>query len=308
MLLQLSTLNREALGALRTDASFPPVWRDRHELERATNESVDRLKEERRRAAKERGTLRRIQERFDALLWTEEPELLDRPDVPDSDKLEIVRALDLLNRTFLSYHRFLRQLRPFVEAVKTRTGRPARVLELASGSGEFTLALAALAKKKGLPVEITGSDIVPAYIDEGKRAAAARGLEVDFRVLNAFALDEIESGAFDLVFIAQTMHHFTPGQLAMLIAEGSRVASTAFVGIDGARSLLLFGFLPLVSFRIGDRKFLHDALISARRFRSVAELELIARIAAPSAAIRVRMDHPFFTVLTVEALARSARS
>lgn len=83
----------------------------------------------------------------------------------------------------------------------------------------------------------------------------------------------------------------------MLIAESKRVASEAFIGIDGARSVFLFALLPLVSF--GVPHFLHDAMISARRFYSRAELELIARIAAPNARVGVRFDHPGFSVVTV---------
>jgi len=59
-------------------------------------------------------------------------------------KIDMVAALNQLNVCLFSYHRFLRLLTPIIENIVEREGRPARILELACGSGEFTLSLAAM--------------------------------------------------------------------------------------------------------------------------------------------------------------------
>ncbi len=272
-------------------------------LERRVDQAVERLRYGRHCAAEEAGGAEWARHALDVALRTDRAELLDRADVPAQRKLAIVRALHRQNRAVFSYARFLRHLEPLVREVQAREGRPARVLELASGSGEFTLALAELAERKRLPVEITGSDVVAAYVDDGNARATRRRLKVRFEVVNAFDMSALAPGAYDVAFIAQSLHHFTPGQLAMMIAQARRVAKAGFVGIDGHRSLLVLAFLgvagPLSAAASLTPGFLHDAWVSGRKMYPMAELELIAQLATPEGRVTVREDFPGFTVLTV---------
>lgn len=298
-MLQLEALNRRALAAMEAGGALPAAADDA-ELERAVDAAVARLRAERERAA---GAWERVATAIDRRVRTDAVEYMDRDDLPAEEKVRLVRALHRFNRTLLSYHRFLAILKPHVEAVNALTGRPARVLELASGSGEFTLELARLAARRGLPVEVTGSDIVPAYVERGNAEAAARGVPARFVRLNAFEMTGVAPGDHDLVFIAQSAHHFTPGQLARMIRRAHRVASRAFLLVDGFRSLWLLGMLAatggVAGAVFGAPQFLHDAVVSGRRFFSEPELALIARLAAPAADIDVRTSRPGLSVLTV---------
>lgn len=302
-MLQLTDVARESLAALRAAGEFPPPWSTATELDALADRWVARLREEQRDRAARRGPFTALRERVDALLRTDAPEYLDREDCPDRIKLRIVRALHAQNVTFRSYGRFLRALLPVARRAGERRGRSARILELASGSGEFTMALANLAQRRGLPLEITGSDVVETYVRDSAQRARARGVPVAFRVVNAFDMRDVEPGSFDLAFIAQSIHHFRPGQLARAVAESMRVVG-AFVGIDGYRSLLLLGVLGLTgtvgSLTGRSHHYVHDAVLSARKLYSQAELELIAQLAAPWADVRVEHDWPAFSVLTVE--------
>jgi hypothetical protein len=174
-----------------------------------------------------------------------------------------------------------RPFAPLARETAARHGRPARLPELASGSGEPTSALARLARRKRLPVEITGSDYIPKYIDAGNALAKKKGLSVSFRHINAFDMADVLDGAFDIVFISQSIHHFTAGQLAMMAAQARRAATTAFVGFDGYRGPMLLAALPLFRALPLRPSFAHDGWIMARRLFSMAELDIIARIAAP---------------------------
>ena len=191
-----------------------------------------------------------------------------------------------------------------MRALHVELGRPVRILELASGAGECSLALARDFARRRMPVEITGSDIVPVHVREATAAARARGIDVEFRVLDAFTLDAT-SGEWDLIFVAQSMHHFTPGQLARIIAGARAREARRFVGTDGVRSLWLLAFLAVsttpMSLYMRSRAFSHDAVVSARRFFAEAELGLIARTAAPDDNVEVYTAHPGFSVLAVRA-------
>ena len=239
---------------------------------------------------------------LDEALRTDTLEHFDEPDYPEEKRLALARQLHRFNRLVFSYGRFLSVLRPFIEEVAGRRGRPARVLELASGSGEFAMALAKLSATRGLPVEVTGSDVQPAFVEAARERADARGLPVRFQQLDAFDLDHQPADAFDLVFIAQSLHHFNAGQLARVVASGHRLAEVAFVAVDGYRSLYLLSFLALATLPLsGALDFLHDSVVTARKLYSLAELDLLARLAAPEARVEVRANHPGFSVLTVQA-------
>lgn len=302
-MLQLETLSRELIDGYEAAGDLPAAWESMAELESVVDHLLDRLRADRLAAAGRRGPLTRVRAQLDASLRTKTPEMLDRPDVDDRTKVGIVKVLHGMNRAAGTYRAFLRVLAPWLRGAARDRGRPARLLELASGAGEFTLALARAARERKLPVEVTGSDIVGAYVERGNTLARRRGLDVTFRTLNAFDMSDLKHGDYDVIFIGQTIHHFTPGQVAMMIAQSRRVASHAFVGVDGARSLTNLALLSTVAagagLVAGSPGFSHDAIISARRFYAAAELELIARVAAPRSTVTVRTVFPRHSVLTV---------
>lgn len=283
---------------LAAEGGFPPPWTTMEELRAAADDYIGRVLAERSRLSRERGGVLALADALDRAVRTDEIEYLDDPDFPEDVKQRMVRALHHLNLSFFSYHRFVRILAPLVREAAARHGRPARVLELASGSGEFTLAMARLAVRRRLPVVITGSDYIPTHVAEGNRRARERGLPVEFREINAFAMDKsVAPGEFDIVFIAQSIHHFSPGQLAMMIAQARATATTAFVGVDGYRCLPLVGILPGLAALKLRKSFIHDAWITSRRLFTELELSLAAGIAAPDSPSLVVRSWPFHSVL-----------
>jgi len=136
-------------------------------------------------------------------------------------------------------------------------------------------------------------------MDLARRKARKRGIPVDFFPLNAFSMKELEVGAFDIIFICQSTHHFTPGQVAMMIAQARDRGARAFVSIDGRRSLrVLLGltFTSLFGLRLS---VIHDAVITGRKLYSDQELAIIAHIAAPGSPALVTQCWPTHSVLTV---------
>jgi hypothetical protein len=109
----------------------------------------------------------------------------------------------------------------------------------------------------------------------------------------------VPTGAYDVVFVAQSLHHFSPGALAKMIVESRRVARRAFVGIDVRRSLSVFPFGIGVAALMGGRAFVHDSVLTMRKVYSEAELAFVAELAAPQSRIRVRPLHPGYSMLTV---------
>ena len=185
---QLREIDRALLQELEARPTFPPDWDSMADLARVADDAVDAFRDARRVRA-EGSVLTRARAALDHAAQTDRLEYLDRDDVPQRVRHRLVRRLHRFNRFLMSYRRFLGVLQPVIEAVSLREQRPARVLELGSGSGAFALALARLATRRQLPVEITGSDVVDRYIDSANVEASRRGLPVRFRHINAFALD-----------------------------------------------------------------------------------------------------------------------
>ncbi|MEI8033210.1 MAG: class I SAM-dependent methyltransferase [Chlorobiaceae bacterium] len=278
-MLQLDTAGCRALEKLRSGGDFPSPWRGMAELERAADEGVARFLEERWKVSLELGGGFLLNELIDRALRTSDVEHMDDRHLPEKERLALVRALDRQNGMMRLYPRYVDILRPLIEDIAARNSRKARLLELACGSGGLSFALAEEISKGVLPAEITGSDIVPAFIDAGNALAREKNLPVSFRVLDAFDMQLVDGEKFDLIVISQSLHHFTPGQLAVMIAHAATQASTAFVGIDGYRSTLLACGVPLIAALQGIPAFAQDGFTSARKFYSEMELDLIAGIA-----------------------------
>ncbi|MBN1928947.1 MAG: methyltransferase domain-containing protein [Chlorobiaceae bacterium] len=290
-MLQLETAGYKTLDHLRSRGEFPPKWTEIDELEQLTNHFMERFRAERFVASQELGPGFLIPELIDRAVRSDETEHMDDESHPGDDRLEWVRALDRMNLMTNSYAHQCNRLMPVIAGL-TRPDRPLGILELAAGSGGLAFALAERSRQAGIDVRITASDIVPEMISEGNRLAAERNLPVKFRELNAFSLDGLEPGMADLVVISQSLHHFTPGQIALMIAQAQRHGASAFVGIDGFRSLLLTGGVPLVASLQGILPFTLDGLTSARKFYSAIELGIIAAIATGKERHRVECSWP----------------
>ena len=278
-MLQLHTAGYKALENLRSSGEFPAGCLTMDDLQRRTDNAVARFLDERLVVSQELGGGFLLLELLDRAIRTSDNELMDSLNLPESERLAMVKALDRQNMMMQLYPRYIDILQPLITEVAEHAKREVRVLELASGAGGLALALAEAGQLKNLDVRITGSDIVPAFVEEGNGIAAQKKFPVTFRLLNAFDLKELEKGEFDIVVMAQSLHHFTPGQLAVIIAQSARHATTAFVGIDGYRSVLLTGGVPLVASLQGIGSFTLDGLTSARKFYSELEQDIIAEIA-----------------------------
>ena len=296
-MLQLRTAGYLALDNIRARGGFPPRWSGFEELETVTDNFVERFREERSVASRELGPGYELIERFDRGVRSTETEHMDSDSINGKEKLELVRALDRMNAMTLGYRHQIDLLDPIVDELSRRRQGPVRVLELACGSGGLAFALAGHYLNSSIGIDVTASDIVPETVAEGSRRAMECSLPVKFNVMNAFDFAGVEQGSYDLVIISQSMHHFSPGQLALMIARSEAHGASAFVGLDGYRSLLLLAGVPFVASLQGMESFTADGLTSARKFYTEVELDIIAEIATRRKMHRTRSSWPMSMLL-----------
>ena len=291
-MLQLKTAGYIALDNIRKRFAFPPQWQTQEELEQVTDRYHAEFLDERFMVSRTLGTVFFGAELIDRSIRTDEQEHMDDPSLPASKKLEMIRALDNMNNMMLLYPQYISVIEPSIRKIAQKKKQPAKILELASGAGGLAFAIAAQAKRSVLPVEITGSDIVPEYVEYCNRTAAEQKLPVSFKIINAFAMDALENCSCDIILISQSLHHFTPGQLARIIVQSREQGASVFLGLDGHRGLDLLVGVPLVAMLQGIRTLVLDGYTSARKFYSEPELDLIAEIATASKHYSTNLSWP----------------
>lgn len=116
------------------------------------------------------------------------------------------------------------------EALDLRPG--ARVLDVAAGNGNATLAFARRFHR------VSSTDYVPALLEKGRRRAAAEAVDVDFQLADAEALP-FDDQSFDAV-VSTFGVMFTPNQ-AKAAAEMSRVVRRG--GLIGMANWTPNGFI-----------------------------------------------------------------
>jgi SAM-dependent methyltransferase len=311
-MLGLRDLDASVAEAMRAEEGFPPRWTDLDELESVADDSLAAFRRRRRSAARDRGPTWGLRDAVDRFVRTDRDEYIDRPDVDEETKLEAVRELHRMNQVLGSYDVFADVLSYVADGVRPEGPHDGsvEVLELASGYGAFALELERTGRADAAGVAVTGSDVVPRYVADANERAASEDLATRFVELDALdlgpdavtrAADGVEGATVDpdVVFVAQSVHHFTPGQLARMVGGAGEVAD-AFVAIDGRRTARLLGFLgPMAAVGSRDPLLTHDAVVSSQRLYPEAELDLLARIAAPDATVTTGARPPGFTVLDV---------
>ncbi len=282
--LLLRSTRRQVLVELLAEAaprvaSLRAAWDDdraaaRGELRDLVDALLPRMRAEVLRRAAAASWPRRLCGAVDGRMPVDTVELMDRDDVDDAVKERIITDLDRVQERIGTYDRLLDVAAPYLSPGSS--GRPLRWLDVASGHGGLPLWLARRAASEGPRLEVTASDVNPAFVRLVRERASREGVRVEARVLDALAMD-IEPGSFDIVTCTAAIHHLSPGQVAVLYAEAARVARRGVVFLDGYRSPTQLGVaLGLFAVSGASRGALHDCAVSVRKMFVPEELGLLA--------------------------------
>jgi SAM-dependent methyltransferase len=247
------------------------------------------------RLASDRAWLR-LANQLDRWLPTEEGELMDDPSLSEERRTTLLRTLDESNRRRGVYDRFLGVLEPLLGPPSSA---PLTVLDLASGHGGFPLFVAGSPRLAGRDLRVIASDVRPEYVALGRGRAARAGLSnIEFRVIDAFALDKaLEQGEVDIITCTQSLHHFGPGPTALILSQAARHARRGILFIDLARAVFVALTVGAGALVTPDRGYAHDSWVSARKAFVPEELELIARCAPGGERLSAFYLSPGYAVL-----------
>ena len=156
-------------------------------------------------------------------------------DEPGLDPQEHRRALIALGRANL-VSRTTAVIWPVIRrAALAASGRPLRLLDIASGGGHVAVALARRAAREGVPIEMTGCDISPVAIDFARTLAARAGVE-GVRFEAADALRGAWPADADVVLSTLFLHHLEEPEAVSLLARMKAAARRTVVVSDLRRS------------------------------------------------------------------------
>jgi 2-polyprenyl-3-methyl-5-hydroxy-6-metoxy-1,4-benzoquinol methylase len=199
-----------------------------------------------------------------------EVEQMDRPQ-PASRELEnTLRQLESMNRKF-GGHRYLLR---FLEK-RFRPGRSFRVLDLATGAGDFPRAMTNWARGRDIELLVDAVDSSEAIVALAEKFS--RGYD-EIRYFQSDALTFQSHEYYDLVHCSLSLHHFSAAE-AVKFLEHCRELSREFVLItDLERNVFTRIAVHLVNTLFGHREMtVNDGDISARRAFSFTEFSAVAK-------------------------------
>lgn len=209
---------------------------------------------------------------LDRRLQTGRLEYLDRDDVDDRVKRQVIWSLDWMGRILRDHQHLAARALPFVANISEP-----RILELGAGHG--ALSQAVLTLRPDARVTVTDIDPVSvANIASGDLGSDPRAV---VRRVDATDIDAPDQ-SYDLALFALSFHHLPPVQAARVLAEGTRVADTLLIcdlyrPAAPVHLLRLASMLPFVLL-----PFAHDGLISSLRAYSPSAFRALAAHADPA--------------------------
>ena len=209
---------------------------------------------------------------LDRRLETDCQEYLDRDDVDDRIKRQVIGSLDFVGRVFGNHARFAELALEQVADVPDP-----KILELGAGHGGLSRELLGMHPT----AEVTVTDVDATSLAEIAAADLGSHPRAAVREMDATAI-EAADGYYDLAVFALSFHHLPPAPAAKVIAEGTRAANKLMI-IDLPRPpsplhvLRLALFLP---FTVAV-PFMHDGFISSLRAYSPSAMRALAAHAGP---------------------------
>ncbi len=157
------------------------------------------------------------------------PELMDQPDLDGRQHTHALRGLERINFWSGSVH----ILWPPILALLRQTGRPLRVLDLASGAGDVPIGLWRRARRAGLALDLDAWDVSPRAVAYGRARAEAAGASVQF-----FEADAIRTAIppqYDVMTSSLFLHHLDEQQAHDLLQRMAQAAKRLVLVNDLAR-------------------------------------------------------------------------
>jgi ubiquinone/menaquinone biosynthesis C-methylase UbiE len=215
-----------------------------------------------------------------------DPEMLDRPDLPHSERVSTYRFLEIVNKIGGA-----RAIGKELARLSRSWRGPIRILDVGSGGADIPRAIARWAARAGHDVSIVCLDNTPdaiAWARERSRAfPRIRFVRGDARAI------PFPPGSFDYVICSLFLHHLGDEEVVGALAAFDRLATRGLVLCDLIRSRIGWLSAKLVTL-LGAPVVRFDGPLSVRRSFTLDEIRGLARRAGlPWVRARRVLGHHF---------------
>jgi len=185
-----------------------------------------------------------------------EPELMDQPGLEPHLHAHALNGLKRLNRfsrssailwrpiDALAKQRGNQRGKQSGDQAARQSGKPVRVLDIASGGGDVVLSLARQAVRRGLSFEFQGCDISPFSVRYANEQAESIGAaNVSFTLLNA--INEPLPAGFDVIMCSLFLHHLSQADALTLLSKMAEATQDMVLVNDLRRTRLGYAMAQL---------------------------------------------------------------
>ncbi|MGI9518530.1 MAG: methyltransferase domain-containing protein [Pirellulaceae bacterium] len=151
-------------------------------------------------------------------------EIMDQPDLNQQRHFDALRGLTRINRI----SRASSVMWDPIERLARGTGRPLRILDLATGAGDLPIRLWQLGQEAGLSLNIAACDKSPTALQYARNNA--RRAEADVKFFELDLIDDDIPGEYDVIICSLFLHHLeVPAVVELLRKIGDQVGQLLIV-------------------------------------------------------------------------------
>lgn len=198
------------------------------------------------------------------------PEIMDDLQISGEVVGQTLRELEVINRLLGGNQVTVTGLSALLK--NWNESRPVRITDMGCGGGDMLIRISNWARKKGIPVELTGVDANPHIVEYAR--THSKGHSIKYLQENIFDFDAIPES--DIVIATLFLHHFSESELANILKEWSKRCALGIVVNDIHRHWLAFHSIALLTRWFSKSKMvINDAPLSVQRAFRRQELEEI---------------------------------
>ena len=184
---------------------------------------------------------------------------MDDPALPAAEHRRALMGLARLN----SYSDSVGVLWPEVRRLAMELGRPVKILDVATGSGDVPLGLWRRATRAGFAVELIACDISPVALEAAVERTSAAGATVEYFAADALA-EPLPAG-FDIVTCSLFLHHLSDDNAVTLLARLAAATECLVLVNDLSRSRWNLGLVWMATRLLTRSRVVHaDGPLSVR--------------------------------------------
>ena len=229
-----------------------------------------------------------------------EPELMDAPDLDPAVHTAALAGLRRINWLTRSAAILWPAIARAAAAIRPT---PLRVLDLACGSGDNAVAIARLARRRGVAVEVHGCDMSPVAVAEARRNGEQQGLDTTQFFSCDVLQDPLPTG-YHVVTCSLFLHHLDRERAVDLIRRMAAASGRTVLVSDLRRTWLGLGLAWLGSRLLTRSPIVHtDAVLSvAGAFVESDVEEIIAACELQDVTAKITRSWPQRWLLEVDKL------